>query len=359
LRNPLAPIQNGMYLLQTLDGGDPASKERARSVLTIVDRQVAHLVRLVDDLLESARITTGKIELRKEYVDLSTVILQALQMSEPLIQVGKHKISVSLDDQPLIVEGDPVRLTQVFANLLNNAAKYTPPEGQIEMSTKRDGDQASVSVRDNGIGIDADALPGVFDLFTQSSQARSGMQGGIGVGLALVRRLVEMHGGQVVGRSEGVGCGSEFVVRLALAVNSSSAVKAEKEMMVSSIPATRRVLVVDDERDVADILAMLLQELGWDVRIAYSGAAGLAAISEFKPQLAFVDIGMSGMDGYETAQRIRMLPEGKKLVLTALSGWGQKDDRRRAIEAGFDHHFMKPIGIDALKKLLESLPVKP
>src|SRR5208283_5809261 len=225
--NPLAPIRNGLHVLQRLDDGDSASKDRARSMLTIVERRVAHLVRLVDDLLETARITSGKIVLKKRHVDLATVIQEALQMSEPLIQAGKHKISISLDHQPLIVDGDPVRLTQVFANLLNNAAKYTPSGGQIEILTKRDGDRASVSVRDNGIGIKADVLPEVFDLFTQSSRALSHAQGGIGVGLALVRSLVEMHGGQVEARSEGVGCGSEFLVRLPLAVTSSGAEKTE------------------------------------------------------------------------------------------------------------------------------------
>ena len=357
LRNPLAPIQNGLHVLHTLDVADPASKDRARSVLTIAERQVAHLVRLVDDLLDVSRITTGKIELRKQHIELATVIQQALEMSEPLIQAGKHKTSVSLDEQPLIVDGDPVRLTQVFANLFNNAAKYTPPEGQIEISTKCDSDQACVSIRDTGMGISADLLPQVFDIFTQSTCALAHANGGIGIGLSLARSLVELHGGQVEGRSEGVGCGSEFVVRLPLAHAPLAEDATEDETTVAQAPALPRVLVIDDDRDVADILVMLLQALGWDVRLAHSGVVGLAAVSEFKPQLAFVDLGMPGMDGYETARRIRMLPEGRNLVLTVLSGWGQKDDRRRAIEAGFDHHFVKPIGIDALKKLLASLPV--
>lgn len=357
LRNPLAPIQNGLHLLQKLDVGDPAFKDRARSVLTIVDSQVAHLVRLVDDLLEVSRFSTGKIELRKERVDLTAVIQQALHMSGPLILAGKHKINVSLDHRPLIIDGDPVRLTQVFANLLNNAAKYTPPEGRIDISTTRDGDQASVSVRDNGMGISADMLPRVFDLFAQSTLALTHAKGGIGVGLSLARSLVDMHGGQLECRSDGVGCGSEFVVRLPLAHETSNREAAEDEATNAPADASRRIVVVDDNRDVADILAMLLQALGWDVRIAYSGVAALAAVSEFKPQLAFVDISMAGMDGYETARRMRMLPEGKNLVLAALSGLGRKDDCRRAMEAGFDHHFVKPIGVDALEKLLASLPV--
>ena len=302
LRNPLAPIRNGLYVLQRLDNDDPASKDRARSMLTIVERQVAHLVRLVDDLLETARITSGKVELKKQHVDLRAVIQQALQMSEPAIQAGGQEISVSLTNQPVIVDGDPVRLTQVFANLLNNAAKYTPREGRIEISMKRGGDQASVSVRDDGMGISPEMLSQIFDLFAQSHRAKGREQGGIGVGLALVRSLVEMHGGQVEARSEGVGCGSEFVVRIPFVLTSLGAEKTEDETAVSSIPAFCRVLVVDDNRDVADALVMLLQALGCDVRTAYSGVAGLAAVAEFKPQLAFVDIGMPSMDGYETAR---------------------------------------------------------
>ena len=242
-----------------------------------------------------------------------------------------------------------MRLTQVFANLLNNAAKYTPREGHIEISMKRDGDQASVSVRDNGMGISPEMLSEIFDLFAQSHRAMGREQGGIGVGLALVRSLLEMHGGQVEARSEGVGCGSEFVVRLPLVVTSSGAEKTEDETAVSSI----RLCVVFWSStiigNIADALVMLLQALGCDVRTAYSGVAGLAAVAEFKPQLAFVDIGMPGMDGYETARQIRKLPEGKDLILAVLSGWGRDEDRRCATEAGFDHHFVKPIKFDALE----------
>jgi nitrogen fixation/metabolism regulation signal transduction histidine kinase len=354
LRNPLAPIQNGVHVLRRLDGDDPASRDRARRALTIVDRQVAHLVRLVDDLLEVSRITTGKIELRKQHLDLAAVIQQALEMSEPSIKAGKHKISLVLDHEPLIVDGDPVRLTQVFANLFNNAAKYTPPKGQIEISAKREGDQALVSVRDNGIGVSADMLPRIFDLFTQSPHSLVNAKGGIGVGLSLARKIVEMHGGQVEGRSNGVGHGSEFVVRLPLADRQLARETTEGETTVAPPPALRRVLIVDDDRDLADILAMLFQALGCDARAVYSGAAGLAAVAEFKPQMAFLDIGMLGMDGCETARKIRKLPGGKNIVLIALSGWSEMDDRRRAMEAGFDHHFVKPIGIDVLKKLLAS-----
>jgi two-component system, sensor histidine kinase len=250
-----------------------------------------------------------------------------------------------------------VRLTQVFANLLNNAAKYTPPEGGIEILTKRDGDDAIISIRDTGIGIRAEMLPHVFDLFFQTGRAKSREQGGMGIGLALARSIVEMHGGQVEARSDGPGRGSEFVVRLPLAAGPSQDERVEGEMAVASELASHRVLVVDDDHDVADSLVMLLQLMGADVHVAYSGEAALATVAKFKPDLALVDIGMPNMDGYETARRIRLMPEGKNLVLVALSGWGRDDDRRRAMGAGFDHHFVKPMEFDALENLLVSPPV--
>ncbi|MFY9627925.1 MAG: PAS domain S-box protein [Methylocystis sp.] len=351
LRNPLAPIRNAVYVLKKTDVGDPEGRERARSLLPMMERQVDHLVRLVDDLLEVARITSGKIQLRKQHLDLSSVIHQAIETSYPLLQAGEHETNVSLGDERLVVEGDPVRLTQVFANLLNNAAKYTSPQGRIEISMARDGGEAIVSVRDNGIGISDEMLPRIFDLFTQSSRAVPHTKGGMGVGLALVRNLVEMHGGSVEGRSDGPGHGSEFLVRLPLAVATAPA-KALEEAAAPSIRASRRILVVDNEKDVADGLAMLLQVMGANVRVAYDGASALAAVADFKPHLAFVDIGMPGMDGYETARRIRMLPEGGGVVLIALSGWGQDDDRQRAQEAGFDRHCVKPIKFTVLEELL-------
>ena len=357
LRNPLAPIRNAISALQRLSDDDPAAKDRARLLITIAERQVDHLIRLVDDLLDVARITSGKIELKKQHVDLGDIMRQAIETSQPVIDAEQHVVTISLADQPLLLDGDPVRLTQVFANLLNNAAKYTPPEGRIAISTKRDHDEAVVSIRDNGIGIKAEMLPRVFDLFFQTSRAKSRDQGGMGIGLALARSLVEMHGGQVEARSDGPGRGSEFVVRLPLAAAPSQDERIEGETTVASVPASHRVLVVDNDWDVGDSLVMLLQLMGADVRVAYNGAAALATVAEFKPDLALVDIGMPNMDGYETARRIRLMPEGKNLVLVALSGWGREDDRRRAMEAGFDHHFVKPIEFDALENLLVSPPV--
>jgi PAS domain S-box-containing protein len=348
LRNPLAPIRNAIFLLRKLDGGSLG--ERSRSLIAMVERQVNHLIRLVDDLLEASRISTGKIKLMKQPVDLADVIRHAIETCEPLISDGRHELSLSLSGE-LIVDGDSMRLTQVFANVLNNSAKYTPAGGKIEVSTMRSEDDAVVCVRDNGAGISRDMLPRIFELFVQSSQPAGAERSGIGVGLAIARRLVEMHGGHIEGHSEGVDCGSEFVVRLPLVAGSPD---EKQERTPASVATAGRVLIVDDIPEVADSLVMLLETLGADVRAVHDGEAALAAVVEFRPQLALVDIGMPKMDGYETARRIRLLPEGRDLVLAALSGWGREEDRRRALAAGFNHHFLKPIDIEALEKLLNS-----
>lgn len=354
LRNPLAPIRNAVYILQKPDGDDPAARDRARSLLAMVEKQVDHLVRLVDDLLEVSRVTNGKIELKKEQCDLNVILRHAVDTSQPFIQSGGHSLMVEIPSSPLTLDADPVRLAQVFANILNNAAKYTENGGRIWLKAERSGDEVIVSVRDNGIGILPEMLPRVFDPFTQSNHARCRAQGGLGLGLALVHSLVQMHGGQVEVRSEGCDRGSEFVVRLPIGVAVSS--EEERKWRAAAAPdPSRRVLVVDDDRAVADSSAMLFECLGVDVRVAYEGGAALSEVAEFKPHLAFVDIGMPGMDGYETARQIRMLPEGKDLVLAALSGWGQEDDCRRSMEAGFNHHFVKPIAIDVLENLLTSI----
>ncbi len=353
LRNPLAPIRNALYVFKR-SGADTLNTE---NLLSIMERQVDHLVRLVDDLLEVSRISHGKIELKKERCDLAGIIRHAVETSQPHIQAAGQRLTVELPSSPVTLDADPVRLAQVFANLLNNAAKYTKNGGSIWLKAERSGDEVIVSVRDNGMGISAEMLPRVFDLFTQSSRALGRAQGGLGIGLALARSLVHLHGGQIEARSEGPGRGSEFTVRLPLAAGASQDETIEGETTVASVPASHRVLVVDDDRDVGDSLVMLLQLMGTDVRVAYNGEAALAAVAEFKPHLALVDIGMPSMDGYETARRIRLIPEGKDLVLVALSGWGGDNDRRRAMEAGFDHHFVKPMEFDALESLLASPPV--
>ena len=350
LRNPLAPIRNGLHVLRRSGGLGP-NLER---VQRLMERQIDHLVRLVDDLLEVARISRGKIELLKERVDLASVIDHAAEMNGDLIDASGLELFVALPIEPLLLEADAVRLTQVFANLLNNAAKYTENGGSIWLKAERSGEEVIVSVRDNGIGISAEMLPRVFDLFTQSRRALGRAQGGLGIGLALSRSLVHLHGGQIEARSEGLGRGSEFTVRLPLGEAPSS--HAESEVSKAFAPKSpRRILVVDDDRDVADSLVMLLQLMGADVRVAYSGEAALALVVEFKPHLALVDIGMPSMDGYETARRIRKLAEGQSLILLALSGWGRDEDRRRSMEAGFDRHFVKPIKLEALESLLTLL----
>lgn len=356
LRNPLAPIRNAVSALQRLNDNDPAAKDQARFLIAMVDRQADHLIRLVDDLLEVARITSGKIELKKQHVDLRDTVRQAIETSQPAINAGRHMMTISLPDQPLTVDGDPMRLTQVFANLLNNAAKYTPPEGRIAISMRSDGEEVVASIGDNGIGIRSEILPHIFDLFYQANRTKGREQGGMGIGLALARSLVEMHGGQVEARSDGPGRGSVFVVRLPLAAAPSQDERVEGDATVASVPASHRVLVIDDDRDVGDSLGMLLQLMGADVRVAYDGEAALAVISGFKPHLVLLDIGMPGMNGYETARQIRKLPERQDLILVALSGWGRDEDRRHSAEAGFDHHFVKPMEVDAIENLLASLP---
>jgi len=352
LRNPLAPIRNALLVFKRSGADTP----NAENLLSIMERQLDHLVRLVDDLLEVSRISRGKIELKKERCDLAGILHHAVETAQPHIQAAAQRLTVELPSSPVTLDADPVRLAQVFANVLNNASKYTENGGRIWLKAERSGDEVIVSVRDNGMGISAEMLTSVFELFFQTSRTLGRAQGGLGIGLALARSLVHLHGGQIEARSEGPGRGSEFSVRLPLFEAPSGHAESERNTAVApELP--RRILVVDDDRDVADSFVMLLRCLGMDVRVAYGGAAALAAVAEFKPRLAFVDIGMPGMDGYETARQIRRVPAGQDLILVALSGWDRDDDRRRSAEAGFDHHFVKPIEVDGLEKLLASTPV--
>ena len=354
LRNPLAPIRNSLQILRLAGPQEPATQQ----VSAVLERQVNHMVRLVDDLLEVSRITRGKIELRKERVTLQAVLLNAVEASRPLVDAGRHRLKIEQAVPPLDLEADPVRLAQVFSNLLNNAARYTEPGGDIAMWVRREGDWALVSVRDTGAGIPPAMLLRVFDLFTQVARPPGGPQGGLGIGLTLVKSLTEMHGGSVEARSEGLGCGSEFIVRLPLA-------SAAPPAAVAATPAAdggalgHRILVMDDNRDAADSLAMLLGLLGGDVRVAYGGSEALQRLQEFTPTVVVLDIGMHEMDGHELARRLRALPAFAQLPLVALTGWGQEADRRRSREAGIDHHLTKPADLDALVALLRALPVKP
>lgn len=345
LRNPLAPIRTALDLLGPVVQGDPS----ANRLLVIMDRQLTHLVRLVDDLMEVSRISRGKIELRKEPTDLVTVLNQAVDTSGSLIDARHHVLRLTLPEESLEVDADPVRLVQVFANLLNNAAKFMSPYGTIRVAARREGEFAVVRVRDDGFGIAADALPHVFDLFTQAEQPRGIPEGGLGIGLALVRSLVELHGGTVTAASDGPDRGSEFCVRLPL-LREPPLVQSEPAAEARALSGLR-VLVVDDNRDAADSLGLLLDSLQARVRVFYDGASALAGIETFRPDVILLDLGMPGLDGCETARRIRQQPHGQSLKLVALTGWGGGEARRETRLAGFDEHWVKPVSLALLRTL--------
>ncbi len=351
LRNPLTPIRNGLQVLRKTSGQGPYA-ERAQEMM---ERQVEHLVRLVDDLLDISRVSHGKIELRKEPLDLVAVVDRTVDFNQEMIDAAGVLLRVALPDAPVLVDADPVRLAQIFSNLLNNAVKYTDRGGHIEVAVGRVADEAIVSVADTGVGIPKEMLPQVFDLFVQADRALGRNSGGLGIGLSLVRSLVELHGGEVEAHSEGEARGSRFVVRLPLTTKLE--VKARPPQSGPRAAASsRRVLIVDDMPEVADSFAMLLETLGAQVRVAYSGVQGLAASSEFEPELVFLDIGMPGMDGFETARRMRDQPVGRKAVLVALTGWGEDEMLRRVKEAGFNWHLTKPASMGDLEALLYAAP---
>jgi signal transduction histidine kinase/ActR/RegA family two-component response regulator len=347
LRNPLAPLLTALQLLKATGAADPT----IRRVSVVMERQVSHLVRLVNDLLEVSRITRGLIEVQREPVDLGYAVQSAIDTSRPAIDAGGHALTVDLPAEPVVVYGDSVRLTQIFANLLTNAAKYTNAGGHIWVRVSRDANQAVVSVRDNGIGIAADQLSSIFEMFTQVDRSTRFAQGGLGIGLTLVRSLVSMHGGRVHAQSRGLGTGSEFVVELPALSAQVLAPAPSKD--VETLPP-RRILVVDDNHDSADTLGALLARLGATVSVVYTGHAALEALDQFKPDVAILDIGMPGIDGYEVARRIRSMPQHAHVLLIALTGWGQDNDKRAARAAGFDHHVVKPLDIDALRAFLSS-----
>jgi CheY-like chemotaxis protein/nitrogen-specific signal transduction histidine kinase len=352
LRNPLAPIRNSLHILRLTHQDDEAADE----VCEMMERQVNHMVRLVDDLLEVSRITRGKVVLQKELVELASVIRSAVEASRPLIDEARHQLALSIPAEPLTVEGDPVRLSQIFSNLLNNAAKYTDDGGQIWLSVRVEGQEVVVAVRDTGTGISADMLPRIFELFTQSDVARGRAQGGLGIGLTLVKTMVELHGGQVSASSPGIGQGSEFVVRLPLIATPSRSRSVESRVRPTKVLAARRVLVVDDNRDAAESLGKLLKLLGAQVQVVFSGAEALEAVRNEKPATILLDIGMPEMNGYEVARRIRSEAENRDITLIALTGWGQEQDRRRSHDAGFDHHLVKPVNSASLLELLQPVP---
>lgn len=356
LRNPLAPIRNSLQILK-MPRIDAATAQQTREMM---ERQVHHLVRLVDDLLDVSRVMRGKIELRNEPVELATVVARAVETAHALIESQGHQLVIDMADESLLLNADPVRLTQVIGNLLTNAAKYTEAGGYIWLTARRIGDEAVLRVRDSGIGIAPEMLPHVFELFMQVDHAASRSQGGLGIGLTLVKNLVEMHEGAVEAHSLGLGQGCEFVVRLPLAVHDLAKKAWEQIQRESGTPATQslsghRLLVIDDNQDAANSLAMLLRMKGHQVQVAYDGATALSLAQAYSPHMVFLDIGMPGMDGYEVAQRMRQIDSLKDLVLVALTGWGQPEDRRRTAEAGFDHHLVKPLEPDVLESLLFKL----
>jgi PAS domain S-box-containing protein len=347
LRNPLAPISNAVQILKAKAAFEPS----ASWGLGVIERQAQTMGRLLDDLLDVSRIARNKLELRREPVELASVLQQAVETSRPFIDMGGHELTVTLPPDPVQLDADPVRLAQVFSNLLTNAAKYTPGGGHIQLAAARQDEHVRVSVRDDGIGIAPETLPRLFEIFSQAAPALERAQGGLGIGLSLVKGLVELHGGSIQASSEGIGHGSEFVVVLP--------VRARQALPAAGLPVPagrelrrRRVLVADDNRDGADTLELVLAGLGHEVSKAYDGEQALALAMAKQPEVAVLDIGMPGKNGYEVCRAIRATDWGREATLIALTGWGQEGDRQRASEVGFDHHLVKPVDPRALAELV-------
>jgi PAS domain S-box-containing protein len=350
LRNPLAPIRNALEILKVRGAGETVH-EQARAT---IDRQVHHLARLVDDLLDVSRIMQGKIELRHETVDLAAVVGRAVETAQPAIDAGGHDLLVSLPPETLYVEGDLVRLSQVVGNLLVNAAKYTEERGRIDLSVTAEDESVRISVRDTGIGIAPELLPRLFDFFVQGNRSLARSQGGLGIGLTLVKRIVEMHGGTVAAYSAGPGQGSELVIKLPMAPAAAST-RVPKESTADAATGVRRlrVLVVDDNVDAAESTATLLTLWGHDARVVHEGEAAIGLAREIRPDAVLLDIGLPGRNGYEVASDLRHLLGGEPL-LVAMTGYGQAEDRARALESGFDVHLTKPLDLERLRALLQS-----
>lgn len=348
LRNPLAPLRNMLQVMR-LRWAQDAAVQQARAVM---ERQVVHLVRLVDDLLDVSRITRGRIELRKESVDLGAMVRHTIEINQPYLTERRHELNVTLPATALLIEADAIRLEQILSNLLNNAAKYTDPGGRIGVSVAREGEQAVVRIRDNGVGIAAELLPRVFDLFTQGTRSLDRAQGGLGIGLTLVKKLVELHGGTVQASSAGPGQGSEFVVRLRLAACPPQS--GTSSAAGDPVPATRalRLLVVDDNIDAAESLATLLRLAGHRVRTVYDGLTALQAVQEELPEVLLLDIGLPGLDGFQVAERLRQQASLGQVLLIAVTGYCQPEDRQKSQMAGFHSHLVKPVDPVELQRLL-------
>jgi PAS domain S-box-containing protein len=355
LRNPLAPIRYAVAAMRK-PGISPPQREHAQD---IVERQLEHMSRLLDDLLDMARVTHNTLALRKRRLELASVIGAALETARPALEAKGHTLTLDLPKEPVELDADPVRLAQVFSNLLINAAKYTNPRGRIQLHARREHGCVVVSIRDNGIGMAPETLPNLFTLFSQANTALERAEGGLGIGLALVRGLVSLHGGSVEARSAGLNSGSEFIVRLPIASLSGPAkTHAADDAAPSADTSHLQILIADDNRDGADSCATLLELSGHHVRTAYSGRQALEFAEEFRPQVILLDIGMPELNGYDVAQRIRAAPWGQNIVLVAVTGWGQEEDKQRALTAGFDRHLTKPIDPGELENLLQNVDIR-
>jgi signal transduction histidine kinase len=349
LRNPLAPLRHGLDILRR----NPDSPDAAE-IREMMDRQLVHLVRLIDDLLDVSRVTQGKIELRKERIEVADIVRSAVEVSRPLIDSAGHSLTVDLPPEPIWVEGDLTRLAQIVANLLNNAAKYTPDGGRIRLAVRGTRDTATISVSDNGIGIGADMQPKVFQLFTQVDNRLDRARGGLGIGLALVKQLVEMHRGQITLESGGAGNGSTFHVQLPRAA--PPALPSQPGESLAQPPTVRplRVLVVDDTIEVAQTIGWMLEEIGHDYHLVHDGRLAVAAAKDYQPDAILLDIGLPGMDGYDVCRAFRNDESFKAVPIIAQTGWGQDRDRASASAAGFNHHLVKPVSLEDLQKVLEN-----
>lgn len=354
LRNPLAPIRNSVNLLKHPD----VDLKMAKSVAAMMERQVNYLVRLVDDLLYIARISSGKLELRLERLDLAEAIREAVEMSRPLLDARNHDVTVELPGRPIVLLADRVRLAQVIANLLNNAAKYSDKGSPIRIRAFPERAEAVIHVKDQGIGIAPEMVPRIFEMFMQAPAQHEGRQEGLGIGLTLAKRLVELHGGSVSASSEGPGKGSEFCVRLPIREESLATGASQSDQTASAPDPRRRVLIADDNIDAVESLRILLELDGHEIRTAHDGVQAMEAAEAFTPDIALVDLGMPRMNGYEVARRMSASPRLRNVTLVALTGWGQPEDRMQTARAGFKHHLTKPVDMGLLQRLLHETPAR-
>jgi CheY-like chemotaxis protein/two-component sensor histidine kinase len=353
LRNPLAPIRNALHIMK----GEVGLRNGLEDERAMAERQVAHLTRLVEDLMDVSRINTGKIELRKQVVELSAIVRNAVDSVASAVHERNHRLSVDLPAEPILLEADPTRLEQILWNLLNNSTKYTDPGGVIQLSVERHENlRVSIHVRDSGLGITPDVLPTVFGMFVQAGHHRGHSRGGLGIGLNLVKNLVEMHGGTIIATSDGEGQGSEFIVDLPILDGSNHrppAQPSDPPRQNASGLRRNRILIVDDNEDAAKSLSRVLSKIyGQEVKVVHDGPSALQCAVQFQPRIVVLDLGLPGMDGFEVARRLRADPQFQRLRIVALTGWGQEDDRQKSQEAGFDAHLVKPLDPNLLESLL-------